>query len=267
MKRIKWHRVWGVVLRHWYSVRRDFSRSSEVFVHPVLDLAIWGITAVYFQSLFSDGATVPTVIISLVTAIIFWNILYRAQSETPFGILEELWNRNLLNTFISPLKFSEWTLGVTVSGLIKTALTLLISGVSAAVLYKFNIFFFGFHLIPFLLLLIMSGWALGFFIAGLVLRFGQGLSAMAWTLSIIIAPFSAIYYPVAILPEWAQAIAKALPTTYVFEGMREVINTGTLDVGKLGMSFTLNVAYLVLTAGFMYLSFKNRLKRGLLTLD
>lgn len=267
MIRIKWHRIYGVMLRYWYLVRRSFDRSSEIFVHPVLDLAIWGLTAVYMQSLFSGGSSIPTLIIALVGGIIFWNIIYRSQSEVPMGMLEDLWNKNLLNMFVSPLRFSEWIWGLTALSIVKTMLALLTAAIFSVVLYHFSIFFFGFYLLPFLALLIMSGWWLGFFIAGLILRFGTGFQALSWTLSVAISPFSAIYYPLAILPEWAQVIAKLLPTTYVFEGMREVINTGTLDVGKLGMSFILNVIYLILTAVFMYLSFKNRLKRGLLTLD
>ncbi|OGE86314.1 MAG: hypothetical protein A3J48_02335 [Candidatus Doudnabacteria bacterium RIFCSPHIGHO2_02_FULL_46_11] len=267
MTRIAWHRVYGAMLRYWYLVRRSFDRSSEIFVHPVLDLVIWGVTAVYLQELFSGGVGLPSLVIALVTGVIFWNIIYRSQSEVPFGVLEDLWNRSLLHFFISPLKISEWLFGLTLLGVIKTMLTLLTAGIFAAILYHFNIFFYGFYLLPFLGLLIISGWWLGFFITGLVLRFGTGFQAMAWTLSVAISPFSAIYYPVSVLPSWAQTIAYALPTTYIFEGMRQVIYQGSVNPRDLVMSFLLNVFYIAATAGFLYTSFKHRLKRGLLTLD
>ena len=126
---------------------------------------------------------------------------------------------------------------------------------------------FGFHLIPFIFLLVISGWWIGFLITGLVLRLGTGFQALAWTLAFVIAPFSAVYYPVSVLPAWAQNVAWALPTTYIFEGMREVINTGNLNYSLMWGSLLLNVVYVAVTFLYLYRSFKKRLDRGLLTLD
>ena len=36
-------------------------------------------------------------------------------------------------------------------------------------------------------------------------------------------PLSCVYYPVAVLPAWLQAVAWMLPPTYVFEGMRALL--------------------------------------------
>ena len=262
-----WHRVYGVVLRYFYLVRRSLDRSSEVFIHPILDLAIWGLTGVYFQSLFSEGGGTPVFVVALVSGIIFWNVIWRAQSEVPFGILEDLWNRNLLNMFIAPLKISEWMLGLIILGFVKVFLTLVTAGLFALALYQVNLFMFGFHLIPFIFLLVISGWWIGFLITGLVLRLGTGFQALAWTLAFVIAPFSAVYYPVSVLPAWAQSVAWALPTTYIFEGMREVINTGNLNYSLMWGSLLLNVVYVAVTFLYLYRSFKKRLDRGLLTLD
>src|SRR5262249_56433329 len=66
-------------------------------------------------------------------------------------------------------------------------------------------------------------WAVGIFVAGLLLRNGMGAESMAWTIMFLFLPLTCVYYPVAVLPHWLQYVAWALPPTYVFEGMRALL--------------------------------------------
>ena len=109
----------------------------------------------------------------------------------------------------------------------------------------------------------MLGWAAGFFVAAVILRFGTKVQNLAWTFGGLLGPFSAIYYPVSILPGWAQSVAAILPSSYVFEGMREVINKGRLDTRLLVISFFLNVVYLVFSLVFLQKSFNKVLEKGM----
>lgn len=133
-------------------------------------------------------------------------------------------------------------------------------------LYQTKIFFYGVYLIPLVLLLLMTGWWVGFFVAGILLRYGSKLQTLAWSVVYVISPFSAVYYPLSVLPDWAQVIAFFVPTSYIFEGAREVINTGYLDINKLFASFFLNLIYLILAIIFLKMSFKKALDRGLVKL-
>jgi ABC-2 type transport system permease protein len=81
---------------------------------------------------------------------------------------------------------------------------------------------------------------------------------------VLIQPFSAVFYPVSALPQALQYIAYALPSTYVFEGMRAVIATGTLQLSTLFISLGLNAVYLVLVTWFFYAMFKKVKEKGLL---
>ena len=36
----------------------------------------------------------------------------------------------------------------------------------------------------------------------------------------LLSPFAAVFYPLAVLPQWMQGVAHVLPPAYVFEGMR-----------------------------------------------
>ena len=61
------------------------------------------------------------------------------------------------------------------------------------------------------------------FIGAFLLRQGLGAESLAWLAVFLLAPASAVYYPVSVLPHWLQLVAWALPSAHVFEGMRTVM--------------------------------------------
>lgn len=257
---MKIHRIYGLVLRHWYNFIHSYDRLSDAFYWPTVDLLLWGLTSAYFQKFAPNGGNFVLIIMS---GILFWIVTWRGQYEVSLNILTELWDRNLMNIFITPLKFSELIVSLITLGIIKTIMSLSFAAAVAFLLYKVNIFFYGFYLLPFLALLLMSGWWIGFLIAGIILRYGTKIQTLAWTVTWAAAPFSAIYFPVDILPQWAQTVARLMPTSYVFEGAREIISSGLLDVNKLYISFALNLLYLTLSILFFRTCFKKALNRGL----
>ncbi len=258
---MKINRIYAIVLRFLFLFRHSLDRLTDVFYWPTIDLFIWGLTGLYFQKLTPNASSIMMVIIS---GILFWLVAWRGQYEITVNLLEELWNKNLINIFVSPLKFSEWITSFLIIGLIKAIMSLAFASTIAFFLYKFRILFFGFYLIPFFLLLIMMGWWVGFFVAGLILRFGTRVQTLAWVTIAIVSPFSAIYYPLSILPDWAQLIAKFVPSSYIFEGIRQVIKTGHISPDKLLASFGLNCIYLALSLLFIKSCFKKVLEKGLI---
>jgi len=162
------------------------------------------------------------------------------------------------------LKFSEWMASFILFGILKGIISLSFTCALAYLLYKVNIFIYGFYLIPFGVLLTMVGWGVGFFVAGLILQYGTRVQTLAWSMVAVISPFSGIYYPISILPAWAQKIASVLPSSYIFEGAREVLSKGYVDPNKLIISFALNCLYLVLAILFLKHSFRKVLDKGLI---
>lgn len=260
---MKPHRIYAIILRFMYLFRHSWDRLSDAFYWPTLDLLLWGITSFYFKSY---APQTSQIILIIVGAILLWIIVWRGQYEITVGILEDLWNRNLVNIFVAPLKFSEWIVSLVALGIIKAIISFSFGLLVAFILYKIEVFAYGLYLIPFALLLIMTGWWMGFFIAGIILRYGTKVQTFAWTAPWIVSPFSAIYYPLSALPDWAQKIALLIPTSYIFEGSREVIEKGTLDPNKLYISFLLNFIYLVLSLIFLKRSFNKVLQKGLIRL-
>lgn len=261
---MKLHRIYGIILRYMYYFRTSFDRLSDAFYWPTIDLAVWGLTSAYFKTY---APSAPPIILIVVSGILLWLIVWRAQYEITVNILEELWNKNLINIFVSPLKFSEWITSFIILGIIKAFLSVSFAMLVAFILYKVQIFSYGFYLIPFIILLIMTGWWVGFLVAGIILRYGTKLQMLAWSMVAVLSPFCAIYYPVSLLPEWAQAISAVIPVTYVFEGSRELIETGQLSMNKLVIGFLLNLVYIGITYIYMRSSFNKILNKGLVKLD
>lgn len=257
---MKLHRIWAVILRYNFLFKHSLDRQVDAFYWPTVDLVLWGVTSSYLASQTRD---ISFLLLMVVSGIVLWTILYRGQYEFTVNILEEVWNKNLINMFVSPLKLSEWITAFSLLGLTKAIASSGFAAIMAFLLYKTHIFAHGFSLLPFLFLLLMTGWCVGLMVGGLILRFGTRVQIFAWGMVSVIAPFSAVYYPLAALPAWAQKIALIVPSSYVFEGSRQVIAQGTLDWQKVIMAFSLNVLYLALAAAFFKSSFKKVLDRGL----
>ena len=260
---MKIHRVFSVILRFVFAFKYSLERLTDAFYWPVIELLTWGLTSRFLQSYFPNASVIVLIFLSgLLLNVVIW----RGQYEITISMLWDVWNKNMINLFVSPLKFSEWIGAFLILSLIKALVSFSFASVVAYLLYKFQILSFGFYLVPFVILLLMTSWWMGFFISGLILTVGRRVEAFAWTLGAIISPFSAVFYPVSILPSWGQKIASIIPTSYIFEGVREIILKGTLDINKLYICFLLNVIYLILSVIFFRRSFNKVLQRGMVNI-
>jgi ABC-2 type transport system permease protein len=213
-------RIVALLLRQLYLYRRSPIRSLEMIYWPVMDLLVWGFLSLYVARL--RGGSAATIAF-LLGGLILWDIFYRAQQAISVSFLEDIWTRNLPNVFVTPISTAEYLYATMLLGIMKVTATGLLLSVLAAVLYAFNIFLYGLPLIPFVVSLLLSAWGMGILTTALILRFGQGAEALAWAVAFLFQPFSAVFYPVTILPPSLRPLAWALPTTHAFEGMRAVL--------------------------------------------
>ncbi len=238
-------RVFALLLRQLYLYRRSMIRSLEIVYWPVMDLLVWGFLSVYVARLRGGGAVA---IAFLVGAMILWDIFFRVQQAISVSFLEDIWTRNLANVFVSPISTGEFLTATMLLGVLKVIVVGLLLAVLASVLYAFNIFHYGLPLLPFILNLIFSAWGMGIITTALILRFGQGAEALAWAVAFLFQPFSAVFYPVQVLPVPLQAIAWMLPTTYAFEGMRAVLDGHPLPWGYVAWAMVTNAVLLGIAA-------------------
>lgn len=116
--------------------------------------------------------------------------------------------------------------------------------VLALALYGFGLFSLGPALLPFAVLLLTMGWALGIATVAMVIRFGQSAEVIAWAVAFAFQPFAAVFYPVDVLPPIMQTIATVVPASYVFEGMRDVIAGEPISWSAIAVAAGLDVLYL-----------------------
>lgn len=258
---MKLHRVSAIFLRQLYLYKRSLPRFMEILYWPVLDLVLWGFISVYLAR-YQEG--LPNFVAFFLGALILWDILFRSQLGISVSFLEDVWARNFLNLFVSPLKPSEYILALMFVSTFKIALAGTLMALLAWAFYSFNIFLIGISLIPFVLNLVALGWSIGILTTALILRFGQQAEVLAWGIAILFQPVSAVFYPVSVLPPFLRTLARGVPSSYVFEGMREVISNGGLPVRELIWATGLNILYLVVAYAVFRIIFRVVKKKGLL---
>lgn len=240
-----WWRVSGLVLRYIYLHRRNMSRLGEIVFWPVMNLFLWGFITAYMQRL-----ALPNVVIFFLGSMILWDMFYRAQVTLSLSLSEEMWVKNLLNILIAPVSMFELVLAMCCVGGTKALLNAVVLGVLAYALYAFNLLHIGLALVPCFLNLLLFAWAMGMATMAVVVRYGMGSEALAWGLPFLIQPFSAVFYPIDVLPPWLQPVAYAVPSSYIFESLRAILRTGSAEPWMLLTAFGLNIVYLAAGAAF-----------------
>src|SRR5437016_10660558 len=208
------HRVAAMVLRYVYLLRSSWTRLVELIYWPAVQLLVWGFLQFYIAQNSGFFARASGVFIA---AVLMWDMLFRGQLGFSVSFLEEMWSRNLGNLMISPLRPSEFVAALMLMSLIRLAIGMVPVTLLAIAFFGFNLYALGLALAAFFVNLILTSWAVGIFVSGLVLRNGLGAEGFAWTIMFLLLPLTCVYYPVSVLPGWLQAVALALPPTYVFE--------------------------------------------------
>lgn len=260
---MKAYRVQAMVYRHLANYRHSLDKLVDTFYWPTVDILVWGLTSLWIR----ENAPIPDLMVILLTGLVFWQFVWRGQYEFTVNLLEEMWNQNLVSLFASPLTAAEWILGAVILGLLKMVVSvgfmvLLVWGLYAVELWQGS----G-ALILGMIILIMSGWWIGMAVSGILLRYGMRIQTLAWSGIYILAPFSAIYYPAAALPEWAQKIAWFVPMSHVFEYMRAVIAGTAVSPEMLAVPIVQTLAYLCLFGWWFKKSFDKSRERGLSRLE
>ena len=254
-----YHRIAALVVRHLYLYRRSLPRMMEIIYWPFLDLVVWGFITVYLATF---QGQMPALVTFLLGALILWDVLFRSQQGIAISFLEEIWARNLMNLFASPLRPSEFLAATMVMSLFKvTAVSIVMSG-CAWFFYGYNVFMLGLWLIPFIVNLVLTGWIIGVLTTSLIMRFGQEAEVLAWSMVFLFQPISCVFYPMDVLPAWLKAAAWMNPAAHVFEGMRGLLANHVAPLASLGLAAGLNLLYLVAVIAWFHYTFNLCKDRG-----
>jgi ABC-2 type transport system permease protein len=254
-------RILALLSRHMYLYKRSFARLLEIFYWPFLDLVVWGFITIYLEKV---GMQLHGAVTFFLGALILWDVLFRAQQGIAVSFLEEMWARNLMNLFASPLTVGEYLLATMIMSVLKVTAVGSLMMLFAWVFYSYDIFRMGLSLLPFILNLVMSGWIIGVLTTSIIMRFGQQAEVLAWGMVFLFQPISCVFYPIEVLPPVLQSIAWVVPPAHIFEGMRAVLTTGTMPVTHLLWATGLNFGFLVIIVVWFYHTFNVCKERGML---
>ena len=136
-----------------------------------------------------------------------------------------------------------------------------------APLFGVSILKLGLPLLLLFLSLYIFGMTLGLFVSAGLMRFGPSFENIAWSSLFLLAPLGCIYYPIEILPNFFQVIAKGLPLVYIFDETRNILLNNSIDYQNLRIAYLLNLIYLACGVCLFYFSFlKARIKGTLINM-
>ena len=254
-------RTFAIVLRQAYLIRGSFSRLFPLFAWVAVDMVLWGFITKYLNSVTASGFNFVPVLLG---AVLLWDFLIRVMQGVTMAFFEDVWSRNFLNIFATPLSISEYLGGLIVSSIATSSVGLVVMFALTTTVFGLSFMTYGVMIIPYLLILFLSGIALGIFSSAVVLRMGPAAEWFIWPIPALISPFAGVFYPIATLPKWMQYIAELLPPSYVFEGMRAVVADGSFSLSPLLWGGFLSVLYMLLAAWSFARTYRYAVRTGLL---
>ena len=258
---MRWHKIYGLSLRHIYLIRNSFPRILDLIYWPSVQVFLWGFISEFFtvnSSYYNNTVGV------ILTAAILYDFLFRSSISYNMMFLEEIWSRNFTNLFIAPIKISEIITALTMTAIFRTLIGLVPAVLVAIPLFGVSIFNLGIPLIFLLIALYIFGITLGLLVTAGLLRFGPSFENIAWASLFFLAPLGCIYYPIEILPNILQVVAKALPLVHIFEEMRSILIDQTVNVTNIIKSILISIAYFILGVAVFYVSYYGAKKKGTL---
>jgi ABC-2 type transport system permease protein len=256
------NRVSAMVRRYWYLLRSSWPRILDLIYWPTVQMLMWGFLQLYVAQHGGFFAQAGGVFIG---AVLLWDILFRGQLGFSISFLEEMYSHNLANIMMSPLRPVELISALMIMSVVRLMIGMVPVSLLAIAFFGFNLWSLGLALAAFFANLLLTSWAVGIFVAGLLLRNGLGAESMAWTIMFLFLPLTCVYYPVAVLPQWLQYIAWCLPPTYVFEGMRALIIDHVFRGDLMLQAFAFNVLlFAAASVAFMKLLQSARVQGSLL---
>ncbi|HYH00207.1 MAG TPA: ABC transporter permease [Terriglobales bacterium] len=254
-------RTAAVVLRQYYLMRNSLSRVLPLFAWVGIDMVLWGFITRYLNSVASPGFNfVP----AMLGAVLLWDFFSRVMQGVTMAFFEDVWSRNFLNFFATPLTISEYVGGLVASSIATSSVGLMVMLVVTTFAFGLSFLSYGLLVVPFLLVLFMFGIALGIVGSGMVLRLGPASEWFVWPIPALLSPFAGVFYPLETLPGWMQYISHILPPSYVFEAMRAIVAGRPVSLGSLGLSAGLAVLYIAVASWFFTRMYRHAVRTGLI---
>jgi ABC-2 type transport system permease protein len=252
-------RASAVTLRQFYLIKGSFARVFPLFAWVAIDIVLWGFITKYLNTV-----TAYNFVPALLGAVLFWDFTTRVMQGVTMAFFEDVWSRNFLNIFATPMTTGDYLTGLVISSICTSLVGLVVMLIVATFAFGLSMLSYGIVLIPFVLILFLFGIALGITGAAFVLRLGPAAEWFIWPIPAVVSPFAGVFYPIATLPVWMRFISRLLPPSYVFEGMRSIVAGQTVPLDALLLGAALAAVYIVLAWLFFSRVYRYAVRTGLI---
>jgi ABC-2 type transport system permease protein len=257
------NRIAALVRRTFLLTFRGPDPLTDFFYWPLFDILIWG----FAGSWMAKSTENPQYAVIILTSLVLWQAVYRANLDISYNFLSELWSRNLINLFVTPVTIQEWIAAHMIVGGINALIGASFGVFVVWFLYGISIFAVGPFFLLLFFLLLFSGYSIGLLTSATLVTWGNSAQKLVWVMGWFFVPFIGVYYPIEIMPFWAQVIAYCVPMTYMFKVLRVYIQTNTIDFSGLGIGILLTILYIFLALSVIIWSFNRSRKNGLARLE
>jgi ABC-2 type transport system permease protein len=258
---MRFTRTAAIVVRQFYLFRGSPARVLSLFAWIAIDIVLWGFISRYLNTVASPGFNfVP----ALLGAVLLWDFFTRVMQGVTMAFFEDVWSRNFLNVFASPMSISEYVSGLVLSSIVTSSAGLVFMLVLAATVFGLPFFIYGLKIVPFVTVLFLFGIALGIVASALVLRLGPSAEWFIWPIPALISPFAGVFYPLSTLPAWMQTVAWVLPPSYVFEGLRATVAGRDASASALFMGGSFAAVYILVACWIFVRTFRHAVRTGLI---
>ncbi|HEX4064920.1 MAG TPA: ABC transporter permease [Acidobacteriaceae bacterium] len=263
---MSFRRTAALLLRQFYLLRGSPARVVPLFSWVAIDIVLWGFITRYLNAV--SGARFNFVP-AMLGAVLLWDFMARVLQGITTAFLEDVWSRNFLNLFASPLSVSEYLSGLVLSSIATSLVGLTVMVLLATAVFGLSFFIYGSMLAALILVLFLFGISLGIFGSALVLRFGPAAEWFIWPIPAFISPLACVFYPLSTLPRWMQYLAHLIPASYVFEGMRQVLanragHGPAVSAAPLAFGSALALVYLLGMARMFTGVYRHAVRTGLI---
>ncbi len=252
-----WQRLSGLILQELYVTRHRLEIVVDTVFYPLINVILFG----YITHYIGTGGELDGQI--FIVGVLLWQIMVVMQYNLTVSTMWSIWSHNLTNIFIAPISIREYLTAGVISAAVRTFGITVILALGSWLVFDFNLLDLGFANVSlFVLNLIIFASALGIALLGVIFRFGTRVQAISWGAIYALQPITAAFFPVAVLPGFLQAIAYALPPTYVFEAARAALTNPTVNWRYTFLALGLNVVYTVASLLLFAYYFKKSKESG-----
>jgi ABC-2 type transport system permease protein len=242
-------------------MRNSPARWLQLFAWIGIDMILWGFIAKYLNVITSAGFNFVPVLLG---AVLLWDFFIRVMHGVTMAFLEDVWSRNFLNFFATPLVISEYISGLVLSSIGTSSVGVVAMFLLASAIFRLSFLSYGVAIIPFLLVLFLFGIALGVAGASIVLRFGPATEWLLWPIPALVSPFAAVFYPLSTLPSWMRYVSRVLPPSYVFENLRAIVSGQAASATALVWSVVLAIGYVAIGCWIFVRVYRHSVRTGLI---